>query len=157
MVFILTTNSPENSPLTIGANTLVTLHFSLSLNDGAVVDSTFEKQPAKFEYGDGQLPEGFQAYLDGMKAGDTNEWQVPPEKSFGMPNPNNLQIMKRADFAADMELAEGLMISFADANKSELPGVVKAFNDEEVTVDFNHPLAGETLVFKVEIIDVKDI
>jgi len=141
----------------VGENTLVTLHFSLSLHDGAIIDSTFDKQAAKFEFGDGQLPQGFQSYLEGMSAGDKNEWQVPPEKSFGMPNPNNQQVMKRKDFPADMELAEGLMVSFADANQSELPGVVKAFDENEVTVDFNHPLAGETLSFKVEIIAVEAI
>ena len=139
----------------VGENTLVTLHFSLSLCNGDLIDSTFDKQPAKFEFGDGQLPDGFQSYLVGMSAGETNEWQVPPEKSFGMPNPNNLQVMKRTDFSADMELAEGLVVSFADANKSELPGVVKSFDEDKVTIDFNHPLAGEILSFKVEIIDVK--
>jgi len=139
----------------VGENTLVTLHFSLSLSNGDLIDSTFDKQPAKFDFGDGQLPDGFQAYLVGMSAGEKNEWQVPPEKSFGMPNPNNLQVMKRADFAADIELAKGLVVSFADANKSELPGVVKAFDEDKVTIDFNHPLAGEVLSFKVEIIDVQ--
>lgn len=141
--------------LVVGENTLVTLHFSLSLEDGAMIDSTFEKNPARFEYGDGQLPDGFLSYLEGMKSGDSGEWQVLPEKAFGMPNPNNQQVMKRADFPEDMELAEGLMISFADANQSELPGVVKAFDDKDVTIDFNHPLAGETLLFKVEIIAVE--
>lgn len=142
---------------TIGDNTLVTLHFSLGLEDGELVDSTFGKQAAKFEYGDGQLPEGFQAYLQGMKAGDKGEWQVAPEKAFGMKNPNNVQAMKRSDFADDMELSQGLMISFADANKSELPGVVASFDDSEVIIDFNHPLAGETLTFIVEILDVQSI
>lgn len=136
-------------------NTLVTLHFSLSMDDGAVIDSTFEKQPARFEFGDGQLPDGFQSFLKGMKSGEQGEWQVLPEKAFGMPNPNNLQTMKRADFPEDMELAEGLMISFADANQSELPGVVKAFDEQQVTVDFNHPLAGETLTFKAEIVAIE--
>jgi FKBP-type peptidyl-prolyl cis-trans isomerase SlpA len=139
----------------VGENTLVTLHFSLSLNNGDLIDSTFDKEPAKFEFGDGQLPDGFQSYLIGMTTGETNEWQVPPEKSFGMPNPNNMQVMKRADFADDMELAEGLVVSFADANKSELPGVVKNFDEDSVTIDFNHPLAGEILSFKVEIVDVQ--
>jgi FKBP-type peptidyl-prolyl cis-trans isomerase SlpA len=54
-----------------------------------------------------------------------------------------------------MALAQGLVISFADAGKTELPGVVASFDSERVTVDFNHPLAGQTLVFEVEIIDVE--
>ncbi len=139
----------------IDPNTKVTLHFSLKMDDGAVVDSTFDQAPAQFEVGDGQLPEGFESYLLGMEKGQRGVWQVPPEKSFGMPNPNNVQQFKRSDFAADMELSEGLVISFADASQSELPGVIKAFDDEQVTVDFNHPLAGQTLSFEVEIIDVE--
>lgn len=151
MVFKVT----DSSVIKVGENTKVTLHFSLSLTDGSVVDSTFDKAPASFEFGDGQLPDGFQSYLVGLVAGDKNEFMVPPEKSFGMPNPNNQQTMKRTDFPADMELVEGLMISFADANKSELPGVVKNFDDNEVVIDFNHPLAGETLKFVVEIQSVE--
>ncbi|MFV1872070.1 MAG: FKBP-type peptidyl-prolyl cis-trans isomerase [Oleiphilus sp.] len=147
----------ESNDIKIGENTKVCLHFTLSLNDGSVVDTTFDKAPAVFEFGDGQLPDGFQSYLVGMAAGDKNEFSVPPEKSFGMPNPNNQQTMKRSDFPADMELAEGLMISFADANKSELPGVVKQVNAEEVLIDFNHPLAGETLTFIVDIQSVEAI
>ena len=151
MVFKVT----ESSVIKVGENTKVTLHFSLSLDDGSVVDSTFDKAPASFEFGDGQLPDGFQSYLVGLVAGDKDEFMVPPEKSFGMPNPNNQQTMKRTDFPADMELVEGLMISFADANKSELPGVVRTFDDNEVVIDFNHPLAGETLKFVVEIQSVE--
>lgn len=141
----------------VGENTRVTLHFSLCLDDGAVVDSTFEKKPASFEFGDGQLPDGFQSYLVGMAAGDKGEWSVPPEKAFGQPNPNNRQTIKRSAFPKDMELSEGLMVSFSDANNSELPGVVKAFNQDEVVVDFNHPLAGQTLKFVVDIQAVEAI
>lgn len=143
--------------LKINQNTRVSLHFELSLKDGEVVDSTFGKQAAEFEFGDGQLPDGFQSYLVGLQAGAHETFMVSPEKAFGMPNPNNLQCFKRSDFDADMELAPGLVISFADANQSELPGVVKAFDDQEVTIDFNHPLAGETLQFKVEILRVDAI
>lgn len=153
MVFTVT----EANVIKVGDNTKVSLHFSLSLADGSVVDSTFEKAPASFEFGDGQLPDGFQSYLVGLSVGDKEEFMVPPEKSFGMPNPNNQQTMKRTDFPADMELVQGLMISFADANKSELPGVVKEVGDEEVVIDFNHPLAGETLKFIVEILSVETL
>jgi len=142
------------SELEVGKGTGVVLHFSLKLEDGSVVDSTFEGDAAAFEFGDGNLPEGFESLLVGMKAGDKGEWNVPPEKSFGMPNPNNQQTIARSQFADDIELAAGLVISFADANKSELPGVVKSFTDDEVVIDFNHPLAGETLKFEVQVLSV---
>ncbi|MNE99623.1 FKBP-type 16 kDa peptidyl-prolyl cis-trans isomerase [compost metagenome] len=54
-----------------------------------------------------------------------------------------------------MELSEGLLVIFNDAANTELPGVVKAFDDAQVTIDFNHPLAGKTLSFEVEILEVK--
>ncbi len=64
--------------------------------------------------------------------------------------------MKRSDFGADLEIEVGLMVSFADANGAELPGVIKEVHDNLVVVDFNHPLAGEELTFDVEIINVAE-
>ncbi len=133
----------------------VTLHFSLKLDDGSVVDSTFEGDPATFVVGDGNLLPGFEQKLFGMSAGQNDTLVVKPEEGFGQSNPNNLQSMARDQFADDIELVEGLMLSFADAQKAEMPGVVKSFNDDEVIIDFNHPLSGRDIFFKVEIIDVK--
>ncbi|MFE8072818.1 FKBP-type peptidyl-prolyl cis-trans isomerase [Marinobacteraceae bacterium S3BR75-40.1] len=135
--------------------TEVRLHFALRLQDGETVDSTFDKQPASLVIGDGNLPENFEGYLIGLKAGDRETFEVPPEKAFGQQNPNNLQEFKRHEFGPDMVLEPGVVISFADAAKSELPGVVKEVEGDRVVVDFNHPLAGETLLFDVEILEVQ--
>lgn len=134
----------------------VELHFALKLENDQVVDTTFDKDPAKLVVGDGNLPEGFEELLVGLEAGDKHSFVVPPEKAFAQPNPNNVQTVKRGDFPSDMELEEGLMVSFADANQAELPGVIASINDTEVVVDFNHPLAGKVLKFDVEIITVSD-
>ncbi len=140
--------------LMIGESTRVTLNFSIKLDDGQLVDSTFDKKPAEFEVGDGNLLPGFERALFGMKAGVRDSFIIKPEQGFGQPNPNNVQQIPRSEFA-DMELNEGLMIAFADAQNTETPGVIAAFDDETVTVDFNHPLAGRELLFEVEIIDVQ--
>lgn len=133
----------------------VTLHFSLSFTDGQVVDSTFERaEPVTFSMGDGSLLAGFEKHLLGLQKGDEQSFNVKPEDAFGQANPNNVQRFKRSDFADDIELQEGLVLSFADANQSELPGVVKSFSDEQVVIDFNHPLAGRDIVFKVKIFDI---
>ncbi|MBD9426809.1 FKBP-type peptidyl-prolyl cis-trans isomerase [Pseudomonas sp. PDM15] len=138
----------------IGPDKEVTLHFALKLANGDVVDSTFDKQPATFKVGDGNLLPGFEVALYGFKAGDKRSLQIEPENAFGQPNPQNVQVMPRSQFA-DMELSEGLLVIFNDAANAELPGVVKAFDDAQVTVDFNHPLAGKTLSFDVEIVEVR--
>jgi FKBP-type peptidyl-prolyl cis-trans isomerase SlpA len=134
----------------------VTLHFALKLDDGQVVDSTFDKEPASLVIGDGNLPDGFESLLVGLTAGHKESFNITPENAFAQKNPNNIQEMKRSDFAADMELEVGLMVSFADANGAELPGMIKEVQDKIVMVDFNHPLAGEALTFDVEIINVEN-
>lgn len=134
----------------------VTLNFALKLEDGQIVDSTFDNQPATLVIGDGNLPEGFESFLIDLEAGAKDTFVVPPEKAFAQPNPNNIQQMKRSDFDSEMELEEGLMVSFADANGAELPGVIAQIEETFVMVDFNHPLAGKVLHFDVEIIDVAE-
>jgi len=141
--------------LPIDKGTKVTLHFALNFTDGQIVDSTFEKEPATLEIGDDNLPENFEAYLLGLKAGARETFEVPPEKAFGQHNPSNVQSFKRHEFSADMVLEPGVVVSFADARQQELPGVISRVEGDEVDVDFNHPLSGRTLIFEVEIIDVE--
>lgn len=138
----------------IANNSQVTLHFAIKLDNGDVVDSTFDKAPATFKVGDGNLLPGFEQALFGLKGGDQRSLPIAPEHGFGQPNPQNVQLMPRSQFK-DMELAEGLLVIFNDAANTELPGVVKDFDEAQVTIDFNHPLAGKTLTFDVEIIEVK--
>ncbi|WP_041523977.1 FKBP-type peptidyl-prolyl cis-trans isomerase [Gilvimarinus agarilyticus] len=141
--------------LTVGPGTRVTLHFSLALPDGQLVDSNFEGAPATFTVGDGKLLKGFEQALFGLREGTRKELIVKPEAGFGAHNPNNIQTIPRSDFEPELELSQGLMLSFADAQNTELPGVVVDFNDEEVTVDFNHPLAGRDITFKVAILKIE--
>ena len=138
----------------IANNSQVTLHFAIKLDNGDVVDSTFDKAPATFKVGDGNLLPGFEQALFGLKGGDQRSLPIAPEHGFGQPNPQNVQVMPRSQFK-DMELAEGLLVIFNDAANTELPGVVKALDEAQVTIDFNHPLAGKALTFDVEIIAVK--
>ena len=79
---------------------------------------------------------------------------IAPEKARTA-QPSNLQTIKRDQFGDDITLEKGLVLSFADAQNAELPGVVSSYTDEEVVVDFNHPLAGKEVIFDVQIIDVK--
>jgi len=138
----------------IAEGTEVTLHFSLHLADGAEVDSNFEGQPATLVIGDGNLPEGFEQCLLGLQAGDEQRFTVPPESAFGLHQADNVQSFRRHQFGADVVLEPGVVIAFTDQAGAELPGVVKQLEGDFVDVDFNHPLAGETLTFRVRIVSV---
>ena len=141
--------------LDIGPNCKVELHFSLKLADtGELVDSTFGKKPAKLVIGDGALPAAFEAVILGMKAGERKVKRIEPKDGFGQHNPSNVQRIPKDQFDPSVELSEGLVVSFQDKAKSELPGVVVTIDEMMVTVDFNHPLAGRDLEFEVEISSV---
>ena len=141
--------------LDIGPNCKVELHFSLKLADtGELVDSTFEKRPAELVIGDGNLPAAFEAVIHGMKAGERKIERIEPKDGFGQHNPSNVQRIPKDQFDPSVELSEGLVVSFQDKAKSEVPGVVATIDDTMVTVDFNHPLAGRDLEFEVEILSV---
>jgi FKBP-type peptidyl-prolyl cis-trans isomerase SlpA len=133
----------------VSEGTRVFLNFSVSLDDGAEVDSNFGGEPVDFVVGDGSLLPGLERLLFGMSAGQRQMFTVGPEHAFGQPNEGNVQRMSRSQFDLDSELEIGLVYSFADASGGELPGMIIAFDDSEVTVDFNHPLAGRTILFDV--------
>jgi len=84
-----------------------------------------------------------------MSPGERQIFVVPPESAFGQPNDHNVRYLPRKQFKEDIDLEVGLVFSFADASGSELPGMIVAFNEDEVTVDFNHPLSGRTILFDV--------
>jgi len=133
----------------VGEGTRVVVNFSLSLEDGSEIDSNFGADPVEFVIGDGNLLPGFERKLFGMKAGERQIITVLPEDAFGQVNDNNVQIVPRKQFDEGTELEIGLLYSFADASGGELPGLVISFDHEEVEVDFNHPLAGRTIMFDV--------
>lgn len=139
----------------IGPGMRVTLHFSVSLADGQLLDTTKNGNPAEFTFGDGSLIAGFETGIVGLKSGDRRSLFLTPEQAFGERNEGNIQRFTRSYFKG-MELSPGLVVSFADAAKAELPGVVMALDEDTVVVDFNHPLAGRDLNFEVEIINVVD-
>jgi FKBP-type peptidyl-prolyl cis-trans isomerase SlpA len=135
--------------VSVSEGTRVFLNFSVSLEDGSEVDTNFGGDSVNFVIGDGSLLPGFERLLFGMSPGERQMFVVSPENAFGQPNDNNIQIVPRDQFDEDAELEVGLVYSFADASGGEVPGMVVSFDDSEVTVDFNHPLSGRTILFDV--------
>lgn len=133
----------------------VVLHFDLKLADGSAAESTrVHDKPAKLVVGDGSLTEGFERCLLGLVAGDKKEFELAPEDAFGQPNPDNIHHVDRSKFDAQTPAKEGMIIAFSQPNGQEIPGIVREVIGDSVTVDFNHPLAGQTVTFNVEILAV---
>ena len=140
----------------VGPGVKVTLRFKLKMSDGALVDETGDSA-ATFIVGDGNLLPGFEKAMFGLRAGDSGAFEIPAETGFGLVNEENVHMLKKGEFARDMELVEGLVVSFSDQDGGERPGVIKRIFDEIVEVDFNHPLAGQDLVFEVDVLEAEQV
>lgn len=138
----------------ITAGSRVRMHFSLTLEDGTVAESSFDGEPMEFIMGDGSLNEGLELGLYGLQSGDEETLTMLPEQTFGFHDPDNIHEMPLSDFDPDTPLEAGMIIGFTTPAGDEVPGMIKQVAKDTVTVDFNHPLAGHDLLYKVKIIDV---
>ncbi|WP_296405342.1 peptidylprolyl isomerase [Psychrobacter sp.] len=147
-------NPNQDTRITQGSQ--VQLHFEVSLENGTVIDTTFSRpEPVRLTIGDGSLLPGFESVLNNLRAGDTRTAHLDPEQAFGEWNEDNLQSFSAAQFALSEPNPEvGMMMEFEDKGKNTLPGVISKVTDEEVEVDFNHPLAGQPVLFKVQVFKV---
>ena len=138
----------------IGEGSEVLMHYTLSLADGTVADSSRQEEPLRFVLGDGTLERGLEVLLHGLHGGDRARFNLAPGQAFGERDPASVHGMPRADFPADMALAEGTVMEFTTPGGDTVPGTVVEVDEGSVTVDFNHPLAERELSFEVEIIAV---
>ena len=149
-----TVKSPEFGDGQVAPGRRVTMHFELRLPDGKTVDSNFSSKPVEFTVGDGNILPGFEQVILGLQPGDEGTFTVPAQSAFGERNSGNLHKYARHRFPADLALKEGLMLNFADSAGNDQPGVVAGIDGDQVTVDFNHPLAGRDILFRVRILAV---
>jgi len=141
--------------LTIGPGCEVAMHFSLTLEDGTVADSTIDHDPIRFIMGDGSLIEGLELALYGLKVGDKQVLSIEPREAFGFPDEESIHEMSRSEFPEDMDIEEGMIIEFDTPSGERVPGALKSIKGDTVIVDFNHPLAGHEITFDVEILEIK--
>ena len=131
----------------------VKMHFSLMLEDQTVIDTNFDKEPVCFFIGDGNLLPGFEKVLIGMQTNQEGTFEIEPKEAFGQHNNQNVQILDLSSFDDNIEV--GSVYSFQNGD-GELPGVIIEINESKVQVDFNHPLAGKTILFKVKILAIEN-
>jgi len=132
----------------------VTLHLSIALEDGTEAISTFGEEPVELTMGDGTLQPGLELALYGLRPGDTQTLSLLPEQAYGLRDPGLIQYMPVTDFEASFTPEIGQIIAFSLPNGEEAAGSVINIDEGRVEVDFNHPLAGHEISFRVEILDV---
>ena len=140
----------------IQTNSRVALFYQLLLKDGTEVESNMGEEPLELTMGDGTLTEGMELALLDQQEGDHVEVILSPEQGYGYPEEENRHTMPRGDFPDDMKPEVGQVIAFDGPDDEEIVGTIVDVSGDEVTVDFSHPLAGRTLVFKADIVEVSN-
>ncbi|MFM1875907.1 MAG: hypothetical protein RL266_1644 [Bacteroidota bacterium] len=143
--------------MTITKNKVALIHYTLKDESGEILDSSEGREPLAFIQGIGNIITGLEEKLEGKDVGDRFETSIAPEKAYGLRSEENVHIVPLASFQADGDekLVEGMQVRVETSQGVSLADVSKIDGDE-VTLDLNHPLAGETLYFTVEVIDVRD-
>lgn len=138
----------------IKANSVASIHFSVSTEDGTQIDSTFDNDPLLFMHGQQYLIKGLEDELLGKSAGDRFSLTVEPELAYGERHEQLVQLVPKTMFEG-MELEVGMTFR-ATTDDGEQSVIVIDITDDEVVVDGNHPLSGMTLIFEVEVLEVRD-
>jgi len=140
----------------IERNSLVTLYYCLGLTNGDVLEDNFDDEPITVQLGCGEMAEGLELALIGLTAGQEETIDIGPELAFGYVDETLYRSIPRVEFDPDIELEPGLIIEFATEEGETLPGTILDLNEDEVRVDLNHPLAGQTVRYSVKIVAIDD-
>lgn len=133
--------------------TAVSIHYTLTNPSGEQLDSSHGEEPLLYLHGAGNIIAGLEAALDGKSVGDTFNVTIPPAEAYGEFSPEMVQVVSRKMFdGMDLELG---MQFHADVSHGSGIITITEINGDDVTVDGNHPLAGETLIFDVQVVDVR--
>ena len=137
------------------AGDTVLVHYTGTLPDGTLFDSSTGRDPLQFRLGTGMVIKGFDDGVSGMAVGDKKTVQIPVDEAYGPVQDDMIFTFNRAEIPADIPLELGLQLSMHGDGGEELPVTVVALTEETLTVDGNHPLAGQDLVFELELIDIQ--
>jgi FKBP-type peptidyl-prolyl cis-trans isomerase SlpA len=140
----------------INLHSLVLMHYSIALTNGTLVESSFDDEPVAITMGNADLTGGMELAIFGLKEGDEQTLTLTPEQGFGLRDEDNVHDMPLSDFPEDLPPETGLSYSFESADGEEIPGTVVSVGGESARIDFNHPLAGLDIIFKVSILGVNN-
>ena len=131
----------------------ISVHYTGKFEDGEMFDSSEGQSPLIFTVGAGQLIPGFDKAVIDMNPGDKKTVTIPPAEGYGERSEELMVEFPRNSVPEEMELEVGMQVQLRDKDGNPAPAVVTAFNDESVSLDVNHPLAGKTLIFDIEVVE----
>lgn len=138
--------------MTVKTGDKVKIEYTGTLEDGTIFDSSADHgNPLEFEVGSGQVIKGFDDAILGMKEGEEKQFSITPADAYGEHDPTLVQKVPREIFPQDAELVPGLLFEAGLPTGEKVPATITEVQEEIVSVDLNHPLAGKKLNFKIKV------
>jgi len=132
----------------------VRVHFTGYLEDGAVFGSTMDEEPFEFKLGEKNMLPGFENAVIGMEKGETKTISLPPEEAYGDHKKELVHMMERSGFPPEINLEIGKRLSVRTQDGKQTVVTIKDFTEDKIVIDENEPLAGKTLTFKIELVEI---
>ncbi len=132
----------------------VKVHYHGKLTNGETFDSSEGREPLEFEVGAGMVIKGFDDGVTGMSTGEKKTLNIPFDEAYGPRNPEMLVEFPKDKFPSDMQLEVGSQLMMNNGAGQQFPVVVTEIKEEVVLLDANHPLAGQDLVFDIELVEI---
>ena len=132
----------------------VKVHYTGTLEDGSVFDSSKERDPLQFILGKGQLIKGFEEAVIGMSVGETKSVRIPSDEAYGSHREDLLLKFNKSDIPPDIEPKGGLVINLVSPDGRNLLATITEISGDSVTLDANHPLAGKDLTFNIDLVEI---
>jgi len=132
----------------------VKVHYTGKLENGDVFDSSREKEPFEFTVGNKAVIPGFEKGLVGMGVGDTKTIEIPPEEAYGSKQDELVVVVNKSEFPDDITPSVGQRLQIKQQDGNPVVVTITDLTEDSITLDANHPLAGYTLFFEVEVLDI---
>jgi peptidylprolyl isomerase len=132
----------------------VKVHYTGKLDDGTVFDTSINSEPLQFKIGEGQLIPDFEQAVIGMNPGESKTFQIPSDNAYGPPQEDLVKVVKRSEFPPDLEPRIDQRLQVRQSDGQTFAVTVTAITEEEVTLDGNHPLAGQDLTFDIQLAEI---
>ncbi len=132
----------------------VRVHYTGTLDDGSVFDSSIGKSPLEFKAGTGMMIPGFDDAVMQMELGEKRTVKIPAEQAYGAHDEKKVIRISKGNFPGADNAPIGVQVMLSGPDNHPLPAIITEIDDEFVTVDFNHMLAGKDLTFEIELVEI---
>lgn len=140
----------------VAKDMFVSVEYTGTLENGEVFDTSKGRQPLEVQMGAGQLIKGFENALEGMVLDEEKTFTLEPDEAYGQRDESLTRAFPRSDVPPEMDPQVGQMVGLHDGKGQQIPATIVDVDNENITVDLNHPMAGKALTFDIKVVNISE-